>query len=381
MKFLPAILVESTEQVYLGTVNRRSLTIYNACCLFLCALILYSFFLKIPISVISSAVIRPTSEVSSIRSLVSGRIKESFIGENQSVKKGDILYLLESEVQQEREKLLLLKKQETKLFIADLTKVIGGSANNRLSTSLYGQALFNYRQKINDATTRLRKVQIDYKRNLKLHREKVIADAEFENFQFELDKARNDLELVNQTQLSTWQSEIRNYQLQLQDIEGELAQLNKENENLTIKAPVSGTVQNVAGVYAGSLVFANQDLAQISPDTSLIVEAYISPTDIGLIRNGMQVRFQVSAFNYNQWGLATGAVLEVSSDVQIINDQPVFKVRCKLDNDYLNLKNGYRGYLKKGMILQARFTVTERTLWQLLYDKVDDWLNPNTFIN
>jgi HlyD family secretion protein len=29
------------------------------------------------------------------------------------------------------------------------------------------------------------------------------------------------------------------------------------------------------------------------------------------------------------------------------------------------------------MTLQARFMVAERTLWQLLYDKVDDWMNPN----
>jgi HlyD family secretion protein len=28
------------------------------------------------------------------------------------------------------------------------------------------------------------------------------------------------------------------------------------------------------------------------------------------------------------------------------------------------------------MSLTARFNVTERTLFQLLYDKVDDWLNP-----
>jgi HlyD family secretion protein len=29
------------------------------------------------------------------------------------------------------------------------------------------------------------------------------------------------------------------------------------------------------------------------------------------------------------------------------------------------------------MTLQARFSIAERSLWQLLYDKADDWLNPN----
>ena len=32
---------------------------------------------------------------------------------------------------------------------------------------------------------------------------------------------------------------------------------------------------------------------------------------------------------------------------------------------------------EKGMTLNARFLLTERTLFDLLYDKVDDWLNPS----
>jgi membrane fusion protein, peptide pheromone/bacteriocin exporter len=211
----------------------------------------------------------------------------------------------------------------------------------------------------------------------KLHQERVIADSEFENHQFELDKAVNELEQVKQAQLGQWQNELRNYERDRLELDGQLAQLQKEKENLTIKAPVSGNIQNVAGLYPGSMVFANQDLAQISPDTSLIVEAYLEPNDIGLIKKNMPVRFQVDAFNYNQWGLATGSVLDISNDIHIIRDRPVFKVKCLLDNDFMQLKSGYVSYLKKGMTLQARFMVTERTLWQLLYDKVDDWVNPN----
>ena len=32
---------------------------------------------------------------------------------------------------------------------------------------------------------------------------------------------------------------------------------------------------------------------------------------------------------------------------------------------------------KKGMTVQARFIVARRSFWQLLFDKVDNWLNPN----
>jgi len=104
----------------------------------------------------------------------------------------------------------------------------------------------------------------------------------------------------------------------------------------------------LAGIYPGSPVFANQDLAQISPDASLVAEIYVSPNDIGLLHPGMDVRLQVNAFNYNQWGLLLGKIKEISNDIQLTNNQPAFEVKCVLLSDHLSLKNGYQGKLKKG---------------------------------
>ncbi|MBN2806811.1 MAG: HlyD family efflux transporter periplasmic adaptor subunit, partial [Prolixibacteraceae bacterium] len=105
-------------------------------------------------------------------------------------------------------------------------------------------------------------------------------------------------------------------------------------------------------------------------------ECYVSPSDIGFFHKGMKVNFQIDAYHYNQWGTATGTVNEISGDIVTINNQPVFKVRCTLKTNYLQIKNGYKGELKKGMTLTGRFMLTERTLAQLLFDKVDNWLNP-----
>jgi len=119
-----------------------------------------------------------------------------------------------------------------------------------------------------------------------------------------------------------------------------------------------------------------QPIASISNDSNLLVECYVSPSDIGYIKENQQAAFQLDAFNYNQWGLAHGIVREISRDVITMNNQPVFRVRCSLDTKYLQLKNGYKGDLKKGMTLTGRFYLTDRSLWQLLFDKVDNWMNP-----
>ena len=91
----------------------------------------------------------------------------------------------------------------------------------------------------------------------------------------------------------------------------------------------------------------------------------------------MPVHLQIDAFNYRQWGAIQAVVSDISGDVfQGPDRNPFFEVRCKLGDKVLALKNGYQGRLKQGMTLQARFPVTRRTLFQLLFDDVNDWLNP-----
>ena len=92
----------------------------------------------------------------------------------------------------------------------------------------------------------------------------------------------------------------------------------------------------------------------------------------------MPVKIQVDAFDYNQWGMVEAHVAEVADDVLLTQQGvPVFRVRCQLHQHQLRLPNGYVGTLRKGMSFRARVLVAKRTLFQRLYEKTDDWLNPN----
>jgi HlyD family secretion protein len=123
-------------------------------------------------------------------------------------------------------------------------------------------------------------------------------------------------------------------------------------------------------------VQAGEALAVISPASGLVAEVYVTPRDVGLIRVGAPVRMLIDAFNYTDWGVVTGRVVEVSGDFVQVGGQPMFKVKCSMDRDWLSLRNGFTGHLRKGMTLRARFVVAERSLFQLLFDDVNDWLNP-----
>lgn len=245
-----------------------------------------------------------------------------------------------------------------------------------LQTAQYQSAYLRLKQQARNV---IQKMELDYqtlKRQQKLYKQNMISKATFQKTKFAVENAKNELKLNIVQQKNKWRVEQVNYQQELQKLKNEFQKIQQKTQKYVIKAPVSGAIQSMKGIYKGGFLAANEPFAVISPDTALVAVCYVPPKDIGLIRKGMDVRFQISTYDYNQWGLLTGKVEEIANDVIVVDNQPVFKVRCSLDRTWLELKNGYRGNLKKGMTLQARFNITERTLFQLLYDNLDDWLNP-----
>ena len=82
-ELMPSALIGITSQNYLSQTSKKSILIYLVFCLAILGALVSFFFVSISISKQASALIRPATEVSTIRSLVNGRIKESFIKENQ----------------------------------------------------------------------------------------------------------------------------------------------------------------------------------------------------------------------------------------------------------------------------------------------------------
>jgi HlyD family secretion protein len=135
-----------------------------------------------------------------------------------------------------------------------------------------------------------------------------------------------------------------------------------EGETLVVRAPVSGTLEQVAQLAPGSFVPAGEVVAVVSPDRPAVVEAYVSSRDVGALRVGGPVRLQVDAFDYTVWGTAQGRVAAIAEDYLRVDGRPVFKVRCTLARPDLVRPDGARARLRKGMTVRARFPVERRTL-------------------
>ena len=331
----------------------------------------------------AQGIIKAEKEKNQLASLYSGKIKDIFIKENQTVQKGDTLLNIDNTVVKDKLNLFSNQLTEIKLFVHDLNYLSNSKklSQDSLQSFSYQKQHIQHTQKLRELRTRYAKVKRDFKRQKKLFKKNVIAKVEYQNSQYNLDLALSELNHYKKQQRNKWQSELTQQNNKLKELESTLLQYREERNNYIILAPIGGTIQNLVGLEVGNFITAGSPLAEISPDADLIAECYIKPADIGLLKRKTNVKLQVDAFNYNQWGMATGKIISVSKDISFVNNTPMFKVICSLDQKQLRLKNGFQGKLKKGMTFNARFFITKRSLFDLLYDTVDDWYNPSKINN
>ena len=344
-------------------------------------------FIPIEISINSQGRIQSSLERSELLASISGRVVDVRIKDNQSIFKGDTLLMIDSSLPGQQSNIISKRLALLKQLLTDASQIVNYanfqekfSMRQEFFTEQYSASWLQFLQEFEMSS--LNKDQADriFTRYNTLYENGAITLAESEKFRFEFDKAVSDQTLLINKWIFQWETEAAGFQRELSELLSREADIAEQEKLFILRAHVNGSVQNMAGIQVGSYVFANQKIAEISPDTQLIAICYVKPIDIGLIRKGQTVNFQIDAFNYNQWGLISGEVMDISDDIIFTaQGNAVFKVSCILDKEYLKLRNNYRGNLRKGMSFTARFMITERTLYELLYDKLDDWLNPNLY--
>jgi multidrug resistance efflux pump len=262
---------------------------------------------------------------------------------------------------------------------ADLEYLISTSTpdSRKLKTSIYQADLSRFRQQIQKIEIDLSAQKRILHRQEILYQEKVISEAQFEEFKYNFNSTQEELLQLKKNKIANWQTEKRIIEEELLSIQARLKVLLSEKQQHVLLAEGSGTLMKVNELQVGAFVNQGTVLSELSPDSNLIVEAYVNSSKMSLLKLGQEVNFQIHAFNYRNWGIATGNVFSISNDIEMINGQPVFKVLASLKQENLSLSNGTKGKLKKGLTLTSKFILVERSLFDLLYDKADDWLNPS----
>ncbi|MEN2284457.1 HlyD family efflux transporter periplasmic adaptor subunit [Algoriphagus sp. SE2] len=381
-KLFPQSIIQNTLEVYDSRIRVSSHLVYW---LFLGLIFLFS--LAMPLIYVDVAVqARGTFQSSILRNnvfnTVTGRLDLWDLTDNKKVKKGDVLAVIRGEqvnleIRGIEERLDLLSD-----FTIDLKKLLSLDSSLSeeillLKTKFYQASFLEFQTEVNNQEVLLSKLKRDFQRTKRLFESKSIAFAEYDDVELQYSQAKSQLELFRKQQVTKWQQEINDFSFEKDRLSKELEVSIEQLDQYKIVAGTSGTLLNVLNLNVGDFVYPNQKLAEISPDTTLLAVTYLPPSDIAFIKKGQEVKFQVDAFNHNQWGIVTGKVYELADDLTLINEKEAgFLITCTLDKLFLELPSGQKGEIKKGMTFNSRYVIARRSLFHLLYDKVDDWLNP-----
>lgn len=366
----------STESLNVQ-INRRSSMLFILMIGILLAALAALPLVKVDVGVQARGIIRDLQNNTVISSPIEGQVLYHQLVEDRKIKKGEKLLVLNSiALATEQEKL----KQERKNALNiqhDLEALLYGNTKHpALRSSVYQQAFSQYLRELNALEIKKQYNLGVLQRISKLYKEQVVAKVDFEKAQLDADLASSELSLLEEQQRKSWEIEAQNVRQQLLELHTKLNLLQNQAQNYTILAPSTGVVIQPNGIKAGSYIMPGQQLALISTQDSLFAEVYIPTNQIGYVQKNMKVRLLIDAYNFHEWGVITGTVKKVSSEVKIMHKTPVLIAQVSLDQPELKLKNGYTGKLKKGMTLSARFSLQKRSLLALLYDKAEDWLDP-----
>ena len=388
--------IESLEKVH----GRNRPFIYGLFLICVLAAMTAVLLLKVDLSVAGVGQIRPELQRLQVIPSVSGYIESLHVSDNQLVTEGQTLLRFESRAVVAKIRHLQTTLQETTQTIADLeTLSLSMGELIRVFESHKGESdtvfvdfvqntpqmlqVPRLLKQLANFSGEMERVRLDWKKQVhdfhryeRLKERDFVSTQEYENHLHGVETSRRRLQLTLLQQASEWQAELADRRLTLSNLESELSQLLEQQQLYELKAPMDGIAIGFRGLQEGLFIAQGQVIGEISPESRLLAEVYLSPRDVGFVSQGQQTKILVDAFPHTEWGTLTGKVKEISRDFIQLGDQIAFRVTIELDQLGLRSRKGVKVDVKRGMTVSSRFVIRERTLFSILFSKMSDAFDP-----
>jgi len=381
-EFIPA---EKSIEVYLAGFSPFTRIFYLSLILIVLVGVSMLPFCYVNVITRTEGIIRPFQERTVVRSLMSATIQSVHCKDGSPVKKGDTLLVFQQLNYAGQQKYITQKIENCTKLIHDLTLLTqpglwqDSSIIERLQTAVYRSQYLHFYDQLQEKNILNKKLQKDMRLYDPLVRDKVIAPNEYADIRFQLLQATAVFQSQISRQISQWETELIEQQKQLMEFQTEKRNLFVNAQSHIIKAPITGTVLMQEPLYAGSSVLPSGELLSISPEQDLIVECWMSPSDMVTIYRGQTITYSIPEIRNQMSTRLQGTVISIAEDYTLVNNKPMFKIRCSIDQTRVQLQNGFSYVLGRGLLLETRFILARKSYWELMYQQLYDWFNPGTY--
>jgi HlyD family secretion protein len=160
-------------------------------------------------------------------------------------------------------------------------------------------------------------------------------------------------------------------QRQLDRARKELQQVERNFNQSTVRAPISGTLLELNLRNSGQVVRSGEAIALIAPEnTPFVIKSQINAQDINKVKPGQLVQIRVSACPFPDFGLLNGTVKTVAPDARPIGNgaNPTYEVTIQPQQSFVGDERR-QCPLQAGMEGSADIISQQETVVQFLLRK------------
>ncbi len=346
-------------------------------------------------------VLMPARGLIKVISTQPGLVAESHVAEGQSVRAGDVLFVLNSERQTAGQG--NADQVISTLLKARRESLLRDEAQTRLQDSQRLDAARHRAQDIaadilrldGEAALQARRIEIaraNVERYTDLAASHFVSPVQVQDKQGDLLEQQQRLAELQRTHaattrdLATAQAEVRDLAVQatrdeqagernVSATEQDLTE-NEARRQILVRAPGAGVVTAIT-VEPGQSVTGNQALASVLPAGSELEAQLYAPTRaVGFLRTGMVVQLRFNAYSFQKFGQAPGHIREISrvavpadelGTVGAASNEPVYRVRVALDRQSIPAY-GVEQPLRAGATLEGSIPLDTRRLYEWMLE-------------
>ncbi len=379
-----------------------------------------SFFIKYPDKLSAKTIITTTNPPVTLIAKVNGKITELTVKNNQSVKKGEVLLVLENSanyIDVNKVKLLidtLQSKLKSKLLpkiisydslhMGDLTPPFiaflrsGNDYKLQLEISpqekeieiinkeliAYHTLQGKYQTQENIYNDEFSLIEIDYNRYNTLFQNQSIAAKEYEDKKREYLSAKRNYETIKitnisnkltinnleknklQLQMQAYQENSKYEQTLNQSIQTLKSQIEIWEQTFLLKAPIDGKISLFNYWSINQNIKQGDEVLSIVPTEkqALIAKLFLPVQNSGKLKIGQTVNIKLNNYLYQEYGMLKGSVKNIS----IMPQKEIYAIEVSLPNNLTTSYNKHLEYKEEMQgsadIITEELSVFERVFYQ-----------------
>lgn len=182
--------------------------------------------------------------------------------------------------------------------------------------------------------------------------------------------AKSRIDAIKSQFKSDASSELSKTMQELNPMQKSIPALADRLERTTIRSPVNGIVNRVMVTTKGGIVKAGESIAEVVPsEDNLVLEARISPKDIGFVKVGQDARIKITTYDYSIFGSMKGVVTRISADAVSTEErgQTVYYYVARIETESSVMRSLGRNLpIIPGMQAQVDIITGNKTVLQYL---------------